>query len=84
MAQKKFKNKILNRIWELYPRFVVWDIWKTRNLKTFENMNHKMEEIWETLNAQIKETINLTSWSIEYIEADATKKQILKDWGINQ
>ena len=32
-----FKNKIVNRIWEMFLSFVVWEIWKTWNLKNFEN-----------------------------------------------
>ena len=43
-----------------------------------------MEELWETLDAHIKETITLASWLREYLEADATEKQILQDWGISQ
>ena len=43
-----------------------------------------MEEICATLDAHIKETITLASWSREYLEADATEKQILQDWGISQ
>ena len=82
--KNKFKNKILNRIWDLYPDFVVWEIWKTRNLKIFENRNRRVEEIWETLVAHIKETITLTAWSIEDLEFDAIEKQILQDWGISQ
>ena len=34
-TEEKFKNNILNRIWDLYPGFVVWEIWKTSNLKIF-------------------------------------------------
>ena len=32
-----FKNKILNRVWELFPGFTVWEIWKTWNTIIFEN-----------------------------------------------
>jgi hypothetical protein len=30
-----FKNPILNRIWQLLPGFVVWQIWKERNMHIF-------------------------------------------------
>ena len=43
-----------------------------------------MEELWATLDAHTKETITLTSWLTEYLEADAMGKQILKYKGINQ
>ena len=43
-----------------------------------------MEELWVTLDAHKKETITISYWSSEELEADATEKQILKEWGINQ
>ena len=82
--KNKFKKKILNRIWDLYPGFMVWEIWKTRNLKIFENRNRRVEELWATLDAHIKETITLSSWSSEDLEANAKEKLILEEWGINQ
>ena len=63
---------------------MVWEIWNTYNLKIFENRNRRAEELWVTLDEHIKETITLSSWSSEDLEADATEKQILKEWGINQ
>ena len=75
--KNRFKNKNLNRIWELYPGFVVWEIWKTCNQIFFENMKCRTEELWEILGAHIKETITLTPWSAEDLEADSIEKQIL-------
>ena len=60
--KKRFKNKILNRIWELYPRFMVWEIWKTSNQFFLENMKCKTKELWEIMGAHIKETIKLRPW----------------------
>ena len=34
---KVFKNKIVNRLWELLPGFTVWELWKTCNSRIFEN-----------------------------------------------
>ena len=38
-----------------------------------------MEELWETMEAHIKETITLTYWSGEDLEVESIEKQILKD-----
>ena len=46
-----YKNKIVNRIWDLFLGFVVWEIQKTQNLKNFENKRHQVEEIWANLVA---------------------------------
>ena len=31
-SKNTFKNKIVNRVWELFPGFTFWEIWKTRNI----------------------------------------------------
>ena len=54
---------------------MVWEIWNTLNLKIFENINRRVEEIWATLIAHIKETITLIAWSIEDLEDDGTEKK---------
>lgn len=35
-SEKAFKNVILNRIWECFLEFVVWETWKDRNSCIFE------------------------------------------------
>ena len=46
-----YKNKIVNKIWDLFPGFVVWEIRKTRNLNFFENKMRRVEEIWANIVA---------------------------------
>jgi len=41
----------VNRIWDLFLGFVVWEIQKNQNLKIFENKRHQVEEIWANLVA---------------------------------
>ena len=72
-----FKNKIVNRIRELFLGFMVWQIWKTRNLKNFENKKHWVEEIWAILESHLIETFMLTSCTYEDFKVDASEKQIL-------
>ncbi len=36
LPSKPYKNAILNRIWELFPRFLMWEIWIERNRRIFE------------------------------------------------
>ena len=54
-----FKNKIVNRVWELFPSFIVWEIWKTWNIRIFENKQRQLEEIWTLIETHLKETITL-------------------------
>ena len=34
--EKAFQNVILNRIWEIFLGFVVWETWKERNIYVFD------------------------------------------------
>ena len=54
-----FKNKIVNRLWEIFPGFTIWEIWKTRNKQIFENKARKPEEMWNSIEIHMKETITL-------------------------
>ena len=56
---KGFKNKIVNRLWELLPSFTIWELWKTRNNQIFENKTQKQGDIWNSIEAHLKETITL-------------------------
>ena len=74
---KVFKNKIVNRLWELLPGFMVWELWKTRNSQIFENKTQKKEEIWPIIEAHLKETITLHQWTQEHFIAEEKKRIIL-------
>ena len=78
-----FKNKIVNRLWELLPGFTIWEIWKTQNKQTFENKAKKQEEIWNSIEAHLKETISLQLWMQEEYLAKENERIILHDLGIN-
>ena len=66
-----FKNKIVNRLWEFLPGLTLWEIWKTRNKQTFENKARKLEEIWNSIETHMKETITLQSWMQEEFTAES-------------
>ena len=55
-----FSSKILNRIWELFPRFVVWEVWIERNNRVFKDKAKTEKEVWDTLKTHIQETLKLT------------------------
>ena len=60
-AKKAFKNPILNRIWEVFPGFVLWEIWKERN-QIFEGRDRRTEEAWHHIKNHTKEILGLRQW----------------------
>ena len=66
-------------MWELFPRFVVWEIWKTRNKKILQIKHRITKEIWTMIEILIKETITLNHWTQKDNEVDIAERQILYD-----
>ena len=64
-------------MWEIFPGFTIWEVWKTRNKQTFENKARKLEEILNSIKTHMKETITLQSWSQEEFAAERNKHSIL-------
>ena len=79
---KEFKNKIVNRLWELLSGFTIWELWKTYNSRIFENKTKKIWEIWNLIEAHLKETITLIHWTHEEFTAEENEIIILYEMGI--
>ena len=77
-----FSSKILNQIWELFPGFVVWEVWIERNNRVFKDKARTMKEVWETLKTHIQETLKLTHWKDQDLTTNRNEMQILQDWGL--
>ena len=56
-----FQNTILNRIWQLIPGFLIWGIWKERNLRIFEGKVNLVGTIWIQFQQHIRETTLLSN-----------------------
>jgi len=72
-----FKNPILNRIWELFPGFVVWELWLERNQRMFERKHRREGEIWAKMYTNVQEMLGLTQWKDEDIKAGIEEAIIL-------
>ena len=77
-----FKNNIVNRMWELLPDFTIWELWKTRNLRIFENKPIRAGEIWALIEAPLKEMITLIHWSQEDFTVEENEIIIIYELGI--
>ena len=57
--ENPFNSNLLNRVWDLFPRFVVWEIWKERNNRIFENKQRLKEEVYLILETHLKDALKL-------------------------
>ena len=79
---KIFKNAILNRLWELFPGFLVWEIWKERNRHIFEGKSRPPDKVWLNIESHLKETLSLNPWTAEDFKAEIQERLILNEWGV--
>ena len=69
LHKNPFQNHILNRIWKLILIFLIWGIWKERNLGSFEGKLNSLETIWIQCQQHIRETTLLSSWKEKYLQS---------------
>lgn len=79
---KNFKNAILNRMWELFPGILVWELWKERNGRIFDGKSRPLDKVWLNIEKHLKETLSLTPWTAEDFKAEAQERLTLNEWGI--
>ena len=81
-------NSLKTKLWTAFgnscPSFTLWEIWKTQNKQTFENKARKQEDIWNSIEAHLKETISLQQWRQQEYSAEANERIILCDLGIGE
>jgi hypothetical protein len=57
-----FHSPLLNRIWQLLPGFILWQVWKERNRRLFRNVFLPWQHCWNRCRLNILETLNLQPW----------------------
>ena len=80
--EKAFQNIILNRIWEIFPVFVVWESWKERNNHVFDGRKRSLEEAWPMIDSYIRETLGLKRWGSSNLLVGPKEMMILRNWEI--
>jgi ribonuclease HI len=75
-----FQSSFLNRIWQLLPGFILWQVWKERNRRLFRNDSLPWHHCWNQCRLNILETLNLQHWSEKDLINNPTELLILQYW----
>jgi hypothetical protein len=57
-SNNPYTNPILNKAWETFPGFLMWNVWKERNRRIFKGKMLTKAQVWETINTNVKESIH--------------------------
>jgi hypothetical protein len=75
-----FHSPFLNRIWQLLPGFILWQIWKERNRRLFRNLSLPWQQCWQQCRRSILETLYLRTWSSADLACPSSELPILRHW----
>jgi hypothetical protein len=53
------KNSLINISWEIFPRILMWNVWKERNRRIFKDKFLTRNQVWEIINRNVKESIGV-------------------------
>jgi len=81
-GEDPFSNSILNRLWCIYPAFLVWCVWKERNRRIFELKSKSTQDIWGRIRSLMIESLKLQAWNEQDLKAPPHESIILLNWGI--
>jgi hypothetical protein len=74
-----FRNQILNRVWNMFPRFLFWNLWKARKKRLFQHQHPHLTHIWQGILTNVCETISMVPWQNNDWLATRNKKEILSN-----
>jgi hypothetical protein len=77
-----FKNPILNFIWQFFPDFILWKLWKEYNQIIFYSLQLSWGDIWSKIQYYILETVILSKWSEYDLKCDMRENPIFQKWDL--
>lgn len=61
----------------------MWNIWKERNQRVFNDQSMSIEQIWTILHQNIKETLSIKAWSQEDFPSLPQEQSVWANWKIH-
>ena len=74
----RYHCQVINRAWGLSLGFLLWNTWKERNNRVFQNSEQPMQVIWQKSIENMRETILVESWTDEDWQTQGFESQILE------
>ena len=68
---------MINRAWNLSFGFLLWNIWKERNHRIFRGEEKSINQIWQQMLDNIRETILVEKWLEEHWKMEGIETQML-------
>ena len=78
-----FQCLLLNSIWNLFPVFIYWAIWKECNHRTFKDVVTLNAIKWSNLKRNLQENLALTPWQGSYMPYLPSECLIWKRWNLD-
>jgi ribonuclease HI len=75
-----FSSPYLNRVWQLLPGFVLWQVWKERNNRIFRNKANQWSLCWDLCQRNLMETLRLKPWSEADLACSPAELPVLRHW----
>lgn len=79
-SNNPYKNPILNRVWETFLGFLMWNVWKERNKIIFKYKVLTKAQMWENISINVKESISAVPWFFQDLQLEAHEAVIFKKW----
>lgn len=77
------QNAILNKTRQLFPSFLLWEIWRKHNQCIFREKIKMEEGVWSYVQCHIHKRFKLTPLIDQYLQSNDKKRIILQIQGIH-
>ena len=77
-----YQSELLNYLWRLIPGLLLWTIWKERNRRIFKDQSTPLDILWHNFCLNLKQTLDLHTWTQEDYPSLAVEKAIWENWNI--
>ena len=77
-------NPVLNQLWEHFPHFVLWEVWREWNLRTFQGKSGYVSKVWDTITTKMRKTIRVGAWGDADWESNGEEALIIQSRGLTR